>query len=201
MRTIWLASKSPRRAELLQGMGVPFEVLQFTDDAGAQYEVDESVHPGEPPRDYVRRVALDKALHALSYMRDRQLVARPLLSADTTVALGDRILGKPADAAEAREMLGVLSGQVHEVLTAVVVIDRHDIRQMLSVSRVHFMPLSTETIDRYIASGEPFDKAGAYGIQGHAGTFLADMQGSFTGIMGLPVHETACLLEPSGYCI
>ena len=201
MQTIWLASKSPRRAELLQGMGVPFEVLQFTDAAGAQYEVDESVHPGEPPRDYVRRVALDKALHALSYMRDRQLVARPLLSADTTVALGDRILGKPADAAEAREMLGALSGQVHEVLTAVVVIDGHDIRQMLSVSRVHFMPLSVETIDRYIASGEPFDKAGAYGIQGHAGTFVADMQGSFTGIMGLPVHETAVLLEPSGYCI
>lgn len=199
MQTIWLASKSPRRAELLQGMGVPFEVLQFTDVAGAQYEVDESVHPGEPPRDYVRRVALDKALHALSYMRDRQLVARPLLSADTTVALGDRILGKPADAAEAREMLGALSGQVHEVLTAVVVIDGHDIRQMLSVSRVHFMPLSVETIDRYIASGEPFDKAGAYGIQGHAGTFVADMQGSFTGIMGLPVHETACLLEPCGY--
>ena len=199
MQTIWLASKSPRRAELLQGMGVPFEVLQFTDAAGAQYEVDESVHPGEPPRDYVRRVALDKALHSLSYMRDRQLVARPLLSADTTVALGDRILGKPADAAEAREMLGALSGQVHEVLTAVVVIDGHDIRQMLSVSRVHFMPLSVETIDRYIASGEPFDKAGAYGIQGHAGTFVADMQGSFTGIMGLPVHETACLLEPCGY--
>ncbi len=199
MQTIWLASKSPRRAELLQGMGVPFEVLQFTDAAGAQYEVDESVHPGEPPRDYVRRVALDKALHALSYMRDRQLVARPLLSADTTVALGDRILGKPADAAEAREMLGALSGQVHEVLTAVVVIDGHDIRQMLSVSRVHFMPLSVETIDRYIASGEPLDKAGAYGIQGHAGTFVADMQGSFTGIMGLPVHETACLLEPCGY--
>ena len=199
MQTIWLASKSPRRAELLQSMGVPFEVLQFTDAAGAQYEVDESVHPGEPPRDYVRRVALDKALHALSYVRDRQLVARPLLSADTTVALGDRILGKPADAAEAREMLGALSGQVHEVLTAVVVIDGHDIRQMLSVSRVHFMPLSVETIDRYIASGEPFDKAGAYGIQGHAGTFVADMQGSFTGIMGLPVHETACLLEPCGY--
>ena len=199
MQTIWLASKSPRRAELLQGMGVPFEVLQFTDDAGAQYEVDESVHPGEPPRDYVRRVALDKALHALSYVRDRQWVERPLLSADTTVALGERILGKPSDVAEAREMLGVLSGQVHEVLTAVVVIDGHDIRQMLSVSRVHFMPLSVETIDRYIASGDPFDKAGAYGIQGHAGTFVADMQGSFTGIMGLPVHETACLLEPCGY--
>ena len=199
MQTIWLASKSPRRAELLQGMGVPFEVLRFTDDAGAEYEVDESVHPGEPPRDYVRRVALDKALHALSYVRDRQWVERPLLSADTTVALGERILGKPSDAAEAREMLAALSGQVHEVLTAVVVIDGHDIRQMLSVSRVHFMPLSVETIDRYIASGDPFDKAGAYGIQGHAGTFVADMQGSFTGIMGLPVHETACLLEPCGY--
>lgn len=199
MQTIWLASKSPRRAELLQAMGVPFEVLQFTDDAGAQYEVDESVHPGEPPRDYVRRVALDKALHALSYVRDRQWVERPLLSADTTVALGERILGKPADTAEAREMLAALSGQIHEVLTAVVVIDGHDIRQMLSVSRVHFMPLNSETIDRYIASGEPFDKAGAYGIQGHAGTFVAEMQGSFTGIMGLPVHETACLLEPCGY--
>lgn len=199
MQTIWLASKSPRRAELLEGMGVPFEVLQFTDDAGTQYEVDESVHPGEPPRDYVRRVALDKALHALSYVRDRQLVARPLLSADTTVALGERILGKPADVAEAREMLTALSGQVHEVLTAVVVIDGHDIRQMLSVSRVHFMPLSLKTIDRYVASGEPFDKAGAYGIQGHAGIFVAEMQGSFTGIMGLPVHETACLLEPCGY--
>ncbi len=199
MQTIWLASKSPRRAELLQAMGVPFELLQFTDDAGAQYEVDESVHPGEPPRDYVRRVALDKALHALSYVRDRQWVERPLLSADTTVALGERILGKPADTAEAREMLAALSGQIHEVLTAVVVIDGHDIRQMLSVSRVHFMPLNSETIDRYIASGEPFDKAGAYGIQGHAGTFVAEMQGSFTGIMGLPVHETACLLEPCGY--
>lgn len=199
MQTIWLASKSPRRAELLQAMGVPFELLQFTDDAGAQYEVDESVHPGEPPRDYVRRVALDKALHALSYVRDRQWVERPLLSADTTVALGERILGKPADTAEAREMLAALSGQIHEVLTAVVVIDGHDIRQMLSVSRVHFMSLNSETIDRYIASGEPFDKAGAYGIQGHAGTFVTEMQGSFTGIMGLPVHETACLLEPCGY--
>lgn len=199
MQTIWLASKSPRRAELLQGMGVPFEVLQFTDDAGAQYEVDESVHPGEPPRDYVRRVALDKALHALSYVRERQLDNRPLLSADTTVAIGERILGKPADAVEAREMLEALSGQVHDVLTAVVVLDGHDIRQILSVSRVRFMDLGIETMDRYIASGEPFDKAGAYGIQGHAGIFVAEMQGSFTGIMGLPVHETACLLEPCGY--
>lgn len=199
MQKIWLASKSPRRAELLQGMGVPFEVLQFTDDAGAQYEVDESVHPGEAPRDYVRRVALDKALHALSYVRDRQLDNRPLLSADTTVALGERILGKPGDAAEARDMLAALSGQVHEVLTAVVVIDGHDIRQVLSTSHVRFMALSAESIERYIASGEPFDKAGAYGIQGHAGIFVAEMQGSFTGIMGLPIHETACLLEPCGF--
>ena len=200
MQTIWLASKSPRRAELLQGMGVPFEVLQFTDDAGAQYEVDESILPGEAPRDYVRRVALDKALHALSYVRDRQLDNRPLLSADTTVALGERILGKPAGVVEARDMLSALSGQGHEVLTAIVVIDGHDIRQALSTSHVQFMALTAETIDRYIASGEPFDKAGAYGIQGHAGTFVANMQGSFTGIMGLPVHETACLLEPCGYC-
>ena len=201
MQKIWLASKSPRRAELLTGMNVPFEVLQFTDEAGTQYEVDECVFPGEAPRDYVRRVALDKALHALSYLRARGLPERPLLSADTTVALDDRILGKPADAAEAREMLAALSGQDHEVLTAVVVMDGHDIRQALSVSRVRFMPLDAETIERYVASGEPFDKAGGYGIQGHAGVFVAEMQGSFTGIMGLPVHETASLLEPSGYRI
>lgn len=200
MQMIWLASKSPRRAELLRGMGVLFDVLQFTDEAGAQYEVDESVHPGESPRDYVRRVAFDKALHAHAYLKARGHALRPLLSADTTVALGDRILGKPADATEAREMLSALSGTTHEVLTAVVVVDGSDIRQMLSVSRVRFMALSPETIDAYIATGEPFDKAGAYGIQGRAGIFVADMQGSFSGIMGLPVHETACLLEPSGFC-
>ena len=199
MQTIWLASKSPRRAELLRGMGVPFEILQFTDAEGAQYEVDESVMPGEPPRDYVRRVALDKALHAHAYLKDRGLTLRPLLTSDTTVALGDRILGKPADAVEAHEMLSALSGQTHDVLTAVVVIDGDQIRQALSISRVRFMPLSAATIERYIASGEPFDKAGAYGIQGHAGIFIADMQGSFTGIMGLPVHETAQLLAPLGF--
>lgn len=199
MQKIWLASKSPRRAELLTGIGVSFDVLQFTDAAGAQYEVDESVLPGEAPRDYVRRVALDKALHAHAYLKDRGLALQPLLTADTTVALGDRILGKPADAAEACEMLGALSGTTHEVLTAVVVIDGGDIRQALSISHVRFMPLDAETIERYVASGEPFDKAGAYGIQGPAGIFVAEMQGSFTGIMGLPVHETACLLEPSGF--
>lgn len=201
MQTLWLASQSPRRAELLSGMGVAFEVLRFTDDAGTAYEVDESVFPGEVPRDYVRRVALDKALHAVSYLRDRELPQRPLLSADTTVALGERILGKPADAAEARDMLSALSGQTHEVLTAVVVIAGDQIRQALSISRVQFMTLDDEIIERYIATGAPFDKAGAYGIQGHAGIFVAEIQGSFTGIMGLPVHETALLLEPLGFAI
>lgn len=201
MQTLWLASKSPRRAELLAGMGVAFEVLQFTDVDGVAYEVDESVLPGEPPKDYVRRVALDKALHAHAYLKDRGLALRPLLSADTTVAIGHRILGKPADAAEARDMLKALSGQTHEVLTAVVVVDGDEIRQALSVSQVRFMTLSDETIARYIASGEPFDKAGAYGIQGHAGLFVADMRGSFTGIIGLPVHETASLLAPLGFKI
>lgn len=195
---IWLASKSPRRAELLTDMGVPFEVLQFTDGGGARYEVDESVMPEEPPRDYVRRVALDKALHAVSYVRERGLEERPLLTADTTVAIDNRILGKPADADEARDMLQALSGQTHEVLTAVVVIDGDQIRQALSVSQVRFAPLSDETIEAYIANGEPFDKAGAYGIQGPAGKFVAEMRGSFTGIMGLPVDETAQLLESLG---
>jgi septum formation protein len=198
---IWLASKSPRRAELLTDMGVPFEVLQFTDGGGARYEVDESVMPEEPPRDYVRRVALDKALHAVSYMRERGLEERPLLTADTTVALGNRILGKPADAAEARDMLQALSDVEHEVLTAVVVIDGDQIRQALSVSQVRFAPLSDETIEAYIATGEPFDKAGAYGIQGPAGKFVAEMRGSYTGIMGLPIDETAGLLEAIGFKI
>jgi septum formation protein len=200
MQTIWLASKSPRRAELLTGMGVPFEVLSFVDWGGACYEVDESALPGELPRDYVRRVALDKALHAHAYLRERALVMRPLLASDTTVALGKRILGKPVDATEARDMLTALSGSTHEVLTAVVVIDGQSIRQALSVSRVDFMPLDAETIERYIASGEPFDKAGGYGIQGHAGIFVTGIQGSYTGIMGLPVHETGELLIPSGFC-
>ncbi len=200
MQTIWLASKSPRRAELLTGMGVPFEVLSFVDWGGACYEVDESALPGELPRDYVRRVALDKALHAHAYLRERALVMRPLLASDTTVALGKRILGKPVDATEARDMLTALSGSTHEVLTAVVVIDGQSIRQALSVSRVNFMPLDAETIERYIASGEPFDKAGGYGIQGHAGIFVTGIQGSYTGIMGLPVHETGELLIPSGFC-
>ncbi len=201
METIWLASKSPRRAELLHGMGVPFEVLQFTAADGITYEVDESALPGESPHDYVRRVAFDKALHAVSYLKDRVLPRRPLLSADTTVAIGGRILGKPADAGEARAMLSALSGQMHEVLTAVVLVDGDQIRKALSVSRVHFMPLSDAVIERYIASGQPFDKAGGYGIQGHAGIFVTEMQGSFTGIMGLPVHETAQLLEPLGFQI
>lgn len=198
---IWLASKSPRRAELLTDMGVPFEVLQFTDRGGARYEVDESVMPEEPPRDYVRRVALDKALHAVSYVRERGLEERPLLTADTTVAIDNRILGKPADADEARDMLQALSGQTHEVLTAVVVVDGDQIRQALSVSQVRFAPLSDETIEAYIATGEPFDKAGAYGIQGPAGKFVAEMRGSYTGIMGLPIDETAGLLEAIGFKI
>lgn len=201
MQTLWLASKSPRRADLLTGMGVSFEILQFKNDQGARYEVDESVLPGEAARDYVRRVALDKALHAVSYIRDRGLSERPVISADTTVALGDRILGKPTDPSEARRMLADLSGKTHDVLTAVVVVSANDIFQALSVSRVAFMPLSEETIARYVATGEPFDKAGAYAIQGHAGIFVAEIQGSFTGIMGLPVHETAGLLVPLGFVI
>ncbi|MBU3667299.1 MAG: septum formation inhibitor Maf [Rhodocyclaceae bacterium] len=201
MQTIWLASKSPRRAQLLRDMGVPFEVLKFTGADGITYEVDESAFPGESPQDYVRRVALDKALHALSYLKDRAMPLRPLLSADTTVAISGHMLGKPADAAEARAMLSVLSGQTHEVLTAVVVVHGDQIRQALSLSQVHFMPLSDAVIERYVASGEPFDKAGGYGIQGHAGIFVSEIQGSFTGIMGLPFHETAQLLEPLGFQI
>lgn len=199
MKKIWLASKSPRRAELLKSMGVLFDVLQFADASGIQYEVDESPHIGETPRQYVERVAMDKALYASEYLEQHRAEKRPILSADTTVALGLEIMGKPADAFEARKMLEALSGKSHEVLTAVVLVNGDKFSRVTSVSQVRFMPLTTDTIEKYIASGEPFDKAGGYGIQGYAGMFVTDIQGSFTGIMGLPVHETAHLLLPCGF--
>ena len=199
---IYLASQSPRRAELLAQIGVPHRLLlPQTQLEKEEAEALEDVLPGEAPRDYVQRVTRLKAQSSWARWQARHATApdewpaAPILCADTTVALGTQILGKPTDAAAAAQMLALLSGQTHEVLTAVVVIDAGgNLRQTLSVSSVQFKPLSAAEIAAYVASGEPMGKAGSYGIQGAAAVFVPQLSGSYTGIMGLPLFETAQLL-------
>lgn len=187
---IYLASTSPRRAELLTQIGVAFDVLRL----GA-FSVDEYVRGCEAPLVYVKRLAHAKATAGVQAMRAQKLPARPVLAADTTVCLGRTILGKPEDSADARRMLGLLSGKTHRVLTAIALGRGKSIRLAVSDSRVTFAALTRRDIDAYIATREPFDKAGAYGIQGFAGAFVTHLSGSFSGVMGLPVHETSVLLN------
>ncbi len=191
---VYLASASPRRREILEQMGVPHEVLRLPPVAGE----DEPRLPGETPADYVVRTAADKAIRALDYLSradTAQWPPRPVLTADTTVILGSDILGKPADTTEARQMLERLSGTEHEVRTAVVIATPQRSLQSVSITRVKFATLSSDDIEAYCATGEPMDKAGAYGIQGRAGLFVEHIAGSFTGVMGLPVFETGKLLR------
>ena len=200
--TIYLASQSPRRAELLAQIGVAHRLLlPQTQLEQEEAEALEAVLPGEAPRDYVQRVTRLKAQSSWARWQARHATnpdewpAAPILCADTTVALGAQILGKPSDAAAATQMLEMLSGQTHEVLTAVAVIDvGGNLSQALSVSSVQFKPLSAAEIAAYVASGEPLGKAGSYGIQGAAAAFVPQLSGSYTGIMGLPLFETAQLL-------
>ncbi len=192
-RPIYLASKSPRRQELLRQLQVPFEVL-LPDDAEAA-EALEATRGGERPSQYVERVTRAKMTLALATRAARELPDRAVLTSDTTVALGSRILGKPADAREAVEMLKTLSGQTHRVITGVAVGQGNWLRIALSASRVRFARLSARDIADYLASGEGFDKAGGYAIQGLAARFVRDIQGSYSGIMGLPLFETARLLS------
>lgn len=198
---IYLASQSPRRSQLLQQLGVRHELL-LPNAAGDVVEDAEAIEvalPGEAPRDYVQRVTGLKLDAAVARLQRRQLAAAPVLTSDTTVALGSRILGKPADADDAKAMLRQLSGQTHTVLTAVALQHGAQRLQALSVSQVRFMALSATQIDAYVASGEPLGKAGAYGIQGLAAAMVEHMEGSYSGIMGLPVFETAQLLRGIGW--
>ncbi|MCO4860452.1 Maf-like protein [Cupriavidus sp. WGlv3] len=190
---LYLASQSPRRRELLTQLGVRYELLLADDDEDA--EALEAVLPGETPDDYVQRVCALKAEAALRRRERRALPDAPVLTSDTTVCLGGRILGKPADGADAAAMLGALAGTTHRVLTAVTVVSTTGMRHALSVSEVTFRPLQPAEIERYVASGEPLGKAGAYGIQGRAAEFVARIAGSYSGIMGLPLFETAALLR------
>ncbi len=193
---LYLASQSPRRAELLTQLGIPFSLLLPDDDEDAEALEERLEH--ETPRAYVRRVTRLKADAALRRIARHGLPEAPVLSADTTVALGRCILGKPVDRDDARGMLRRLSGRVHRVLTAVVVADATRFDEALSESRVRFRRLHDDEIDRYVASGEPFGKAGAYAIQGRAAGFVERIGGSHSGIMGLPLYETTTLLRRFG---
>ncbi len=195
---IFLASRSPRRRELLKQVGVTFEIVLLREDPRRGADVDETPKPGEKPDAYALRVACAKAELAATYMGRRSLPARPVLAADTTVVCDGRIIGKPTDRDDAARILKLLSGRQHEVISAVGVAMQGRLEHAVSVSKVWFRPLSGDEISRYIATGEPLDKAGAYGIQGRAAVFVTRIEGSFSGIMGLPLAETSEVLRRFG---
>ena len=197
-KKIYLASKSPRRRELLRQIGVEFELLMLRNDTARGPDVTEVVIAGEPAADYVARVAREKAAFAWSIVQNRRLTVRPVLAADTTVMLDGEILGKPANREEATEMLERLSGRTHQVLTSIAVQHVGMIEQVTQVSDVRFAKLSAASIKAYCATTEPYDKAGGYGIQGLAALFVEHIDGSHSGIMGLPLYETAILLRKAG---
>ena len=197
MPFIYLASQSPRRRQLLEQLGVAYELLLPDEDEDA--ESLEMVLPREAPKTYVQRVTQLKLDAALARMKRRKLPAAPILCSDTTVALGREILCKPQDAADAQRMLRTLSGQTHRVMTAVAIGSARKRVQALSTSQVRFAPLTQAQIQKYVASGEPMGKAGAYAVQGRAAGFIAHMSGSYSGIMGLPMFETSQLLREMGF--
>ena len=193
---IYLASQSPRRSQLLEQLGVAHQLLlPGTDEDSEALEV---VLAGELPRDYVQRVTALKLQAALARLQRLGLPDAPVLCADTTVALGSAIFGKPADGQDAQRMLKQLSGRTHQVFTAVALGWSGRVEQACSASDVVFTALQPEAIARYAATGEPMGKAGAYAVQGRAAAFIARIEGSYSGIMGLPLFETAQLLRIMG---
>lgn len=198
---IYLASQSPRRRQLLEQLGVSHRLLlPNTDgDLGEDAEAIEAVLPGEAPATYVQRVTGLKLDAALARLKRRGLPVAPVLCSDTTVALGREIFGKPDDAAHARRMLAALSGQTHRVLTAVAIQKGRRRMAALSTSKVTFAELTPARIKAYVDSGEPLGKAGAYAVQGRAAAWISQLSGSYSGIMGLPMFETAELLRQCGW--
>ena len=194
-KRIYLASRSPRRRELLRQIGVSFELLLLREDARRGRDVDETAGEAETASDYVMRIARSKAEVAARQALQRGLRPHPALGADTTVVLDGNVIGKPENAEHAADILAALSGREHEVMTGVALALRDRVESALSVSSVEFRALSALEIQRYIASGEPFGKAGAYAIQGRAAAFITRIAGSYSGIMGLPLAETAQLLR------
>jgi len=193
---VYLASQSPRRQALLDQIGVAYRVLLPTDVEVA--EALEAVLPQESALKYVKRVTRLKVLAALEQIQLQSLEAAPVLCADTTVVVDRHILGKPSNESEATQMLSLLSGKTHQVLTAVAIGHNQDIHLALSRSRVKFASMTAADIQDYVASQEPMGKAGAYAIQGRASAFISHTSGSYSGIMGLPLYETSQLLKQIG---
>jgi len=205
MADFYLASHSARRRDLLRQIGARFETLLLRSATPRGPDISEQIQAGEAPEDYVLRVAREKAQCGVQTLAARSLVAKPVLGADTTVIVDDTILGKPQDAAEASAFLQRLSGRTHEVRTAVALaVPRGPsersfaIWTLVSVTRVTLRPLEAGEIAAYCASGEPYDKAGGYGIQGRAAIFIDRIDGSYSGVVGLPLAETAALLHRAG---
>lgn len=194
---VYLASQSPRRRQLLEQLGVAYELLLPDDSEDA--EALEVVLPNEAPRAYVQRVTQLKLDTALARMKKRQLPTAPVLCSDTTVALGKTILGKPESNQDAQRMLRTLSGQTHRVLTAVTLGTSRQREQALSISSVRFADMTSAQIKSYADSGEPMGKAGAYAVQGRAAAYIEHISGSYSGIMGLPMFETVQLLRAFGF--
>jgi nucleoside triphosphate pyrophosphatase len=196
---IYLASQSPRRRELLKQIGVNFEVLLLRSDPRRKVDVNEEPLPDEAADAYVQRLSKEKAQVGCDSLAFRNLPPFPVLAADTVVSLESKLFGKPLDREEAVDMLRQLSGKTHQVLTAVSVAFQGQMETRLSTTTVDFIELSDERIRRYVLTNEAHDKAGAYGIQGHAGSFVKRIEGSYSGVVGLPLAETAELLTLFGY--
>ncbi len=196
---IYLASQSLRRRELLKQIRVHFEVLLLRNNPRRKVDVDEAPCDDELPADYVQRVCRDKALAAWKSLVLRSQPLFPILTADTTVTLDGKIIGKPENNEHAAEILRTLSGKQHQVLTAVAMVFEDRLEMRLSTTTITFDTLNEERIQQYLLTGEAHDKAGAYGIQGHAGAFVKHIDGSYSGVMGLPLYETVELLKLFGY--
>ena len=198
-RRIYLCSQSPRRRELLKQIGVNYEMLLLRNDPRRNVSVDETPAENEIPLDYVQRICRAKAVAGWDAMLYRNLPPFPVLAADTTVTIDEKIIGKPRDNADAADILRSLSGRQHQVLTAVAISFEERTEMRLSTTNVTFAKLDDERIHRYLLSNEAHDKAGAYGIQGYAGAFVERIEGSYTGVMGLPLSDTVELLRMFGY--
>ncbi len=202
MADLYLASRSPRRRELLKQIGVRFEPLLIRLASQREIDVDELQHDGEPADRYVERIAHEKAEHGVQALAMRSMLPKPVLAADTVVILDGEVLGKPVDKAQAADFLQRLSGRRHEVRTAVALGlpggSNARVLRAVSISTVTFRKLEAAEIAQYIATGDPMDKAGGYGIQSLAAVFIEHLEGSYTGVMGLPLFETAQLLKQGG---
>ncbi len=198
MNEIYLASRSPRRLELLQQMGIACKTVLLREEINRQRDVDETPLSSENPYIYVERMAKMKAEIGVLRARQRALPPMPMLGADTIVVFNGTIFGKPADQADARRMLKLLSGTQHEVLTGVAITDGTRLLHDTSISRVRFRDITDDEISAYIATNEPMGKAGAYAIQGLGAVFIERLEGSYSGVMGLPIFETSMLLSLFG---